>query len=1009
MILEYVAKYSNWLKTAASWFLPLICGLFIAINAQTTANATENILVYPDARHLNISDYTSVYEPATSVVVQVIRPADDEKKTMNILSADGSSPLWFSFALTNPSKVDIERYLVAPHFGGGNDGVFMPKLSGKRIEQLYSSQDKKPELQNIAGSDVYSIIIPAEKTVTFVARVAQSLPNKLSLWDIGSFNKHQIYLPFYQGLMIGVFGLLAIFISGLLVVKRDILLAIVAAICWSALAFSLQEFGFITVILPENAYSLSFIRAVSEVIMANLPLLMLYLFFNRRIDFVAKNIKSIKLGGKVYKFNITRLAMLFPLLIAAVALLIAPVSPALAATIARLNALLVIVMGFALIVKYWPTAKFAIAQTVLPIWVIFSLWAVAQIYVALGSDLLYMNLVVGAFYALFLLMSFVALLQYFIARNAEEYTLSGVDVTEQSSFNSATFGANKSVNSHQNNLSNLAIAGSGQVLWEWDLIEGMIKCGTDLDDLLNYGQDTMTQLVSEWIGYLHAHDMPKFENALSVILEDGNSRIDQDFRLRNAQNEYLWFELRAVALTDDEGYLTSFVGTLKEVTHQKTSEDRLFQDAVHDSLTGLPRRSLFMDRLERAILRAKSDKKTMPALLIIDIDRFKQVNDSVGIAMGDNLLMTVARRLENYGHGIDTVARLGADQFAIILIEYADQNAIATLAENLRSLIAEPILLGRREVVLNTSIGMALAEDNNDAPSELLHNTELALDTAKQVDQPSVIFYSVALNGKGGEKFNRENDLRQAIARNEFEMLFQPIISLKTMRPVGFEALIRWHHPVEGDILPSEFIKLAEDTGHIHQLGKFALLESVKQLNIWQRTFSHSDPLFVSVNMSSLELFQPKLVEQVQEVLSRFNVIHSTLKLEVTESLVMKNPELARQILTRLKDAGAGLCCDDFGTGHSSLSYLHQFPFDVIKIDRSFINGENFGDTRPIILKAIIHLARDLGLKVVAEGIETDDQALELIDLGCEWGQGFRFGEPMNAKDSLNFLSANYA
>lgn len=1011
MILEYAAKYSNWLRKTAKLFFSFLCIFGFLVVTHNSASAMDNIIVYPDQRHINMSDHMTIYEAKPSVSVKIIRPEPGQRQSMNILSADGSSPKWLSFALTNPSKTDIVRYLVAPHYGGGHDGLIMPVLSGTRIERLYSSIEPNPVSQLVEGNDVFLISLPAEKTVTFVARVAENIPTRLALWEIESYKNHQIYLPFYQGLIIGIFGLLAIFVTSLLVIRRDLLFIVSALICWAALLFSLQDFGFITVILPADAYLLALLRAVSEVLMISLPLLMLYLFFNKGLNFFAQNIRNVKLFGKSVNLNIVRMAILFPLLIGMIAFLAAFISPSLAVSIARINAILVAIMGVVLLVRYWPTAKFAMVQTLLPNWVVFTLWSLAQIYVAIGSDLLYLNLLVSAVYVLFLLMSFIALLQSFIAKNTASYIDLGSDNSSKPatpSKPSTPFDPIAALSPAQNDLSNIAISGSGQVLWEWDLLDGVIKCGTDLDEMLNYQHGTMSQLVNEWIGYLHKNDMPKFENALTVILEDGNSRIDQDIRLRNAQQEFLWFELRAVALTDDEGYLTSFVGTLKEVTAQKTSEDRLFQDAVHDNLTGLPNRSLFMDRLERAIAHADEKDKIMPALLVIDIDRFKEVNDSVGIAMGDNLLMTIARRLEKFDGGIDTVARLGADQFAIILTEYSDQKFISNLGEKLRTIIAAPIMINNLEIVLNSSIGVAIAENNNEKPSETLHKAELALGSAKQLDQSAMVFYSIELNGRGGEKFSRENDLRQAIVRNEFEMLFQPIISLKTMRPVGFEALIRWHHPVDGDILPGEFIPLAEKTGYIHQLGKFALLEAVKQLNIWQRTFSHSDPLFVTVNMSSLELFQPKLIEQVQEVLSRFNVINSTLKLEVTESLVMKNPELARQILTRLKDIGTGLCVDDFGTGYSSLSYLHQFPFDVIKIDRSFISGENFDDSRPIILKAIIQLARDLGLKVVAEGIETDEQAHELIDFGCQWGQGFRFGEPMTAKESLNFLSVNY-
>lgn len=995
MILEYAAKYSTNAKRMCFAIVGIFSFLLFLFALNPAANATENIIIYPDARHVSISEFLTVHEASSTINVKSVRPSDDEKQFIDIKIDDGSSPQWVSFALTNPSTIAMQRLLIAPHYGGGNDGLIMPILGGARIAQLYASSGVAPTLQKLNGNDVFLINLPAEKTITFVARIAENLPTRLSLWDVDSYKSNQNYLPFYHGLIVGILGLLAIFITSLFVVKREILFATAALICWASLAFSLQEFGFITVILPDDTYILSLVRAVSEVAISGLPLLLIYLFFN-----------------KSYRLNKIQIILLSPLLIAFLALLLAFISPSLAATIARINAVVVALMGFWLIARHWPTEKFVTAQTLLPIWFIFTLWVIAQIYIAVNPDTLYLNLLVGAIYLLFLLMCFMALLQDFTAKSIQNYAEHEAVPVEQAKRSAEAMSAPSqqplAVAEPQNNLPNIAIVGSGQVLWEWDLLEGLINCGTELDDLLHYDHGTMSSNVSDWVGYLHLRDMPKFESVLAVILEEGNSRIDQDIRLRSATGDFLWFELRAVALTDDEGYLISFVGTLNEVTLRKTSEDRLLQDAVHDNLTGLPNRSLFIDRLTQAIVRSDDKNGIMPALLLLDIDRFKAINNNVGIAVGDSILMIIARRLEKFVSSSNTVARLGADQFAVILTEYSDINFVKNFGEKMRKIIQAPITIEGREIVLNSSVGIVLAEAGTEKADEILHKTELALASAKQVDNEPVIVYSNELSGRGGDWFTRENDLRQAIARNEFEMLYQPIISLETMKPVGFEALIRWHHPVEGNILPSDFIPLAEETGHIHALGQFALVEAAKQLNIWQRTFSHSEPIFVSVNMSSLQLFQPKLIEQVQDVLNRFNVVDATLKLEITESLVMKNPELASQILKRLKGIGAGLAVDDFGTGYSSLSYLHQFPFDVIKIDQSFINGENLGGTRPIILKAIIKLARELGLKVVAEGVEKDEQAHELIDMGCEWVQGYRFGEPMSAKDSLNFLSANF-
>ncbi len=992
MILEYMATYSTLVRKYFYRLCQIVAVIGYIFGTYTMGIATENILIYSDIKQLNISDLIEVHPVAKTIDIKVVRPQKGDKKSIKIVNADGKLSYWMSFALTNQSKQAIQRLLIVPHSGGGNDGLLLPILSGKRIAQIYSSNGATPQLQRLNANDMILLELPAEKTITYVIKVADALPKNLSLWDVKTYQASRSYLPFYQGLIVGILAILAIFSTSLLFLKRNKLYGIASMLCWSSFVFALQEFGYITVILPNNDYLLALIRAVSELANASLPILLIFSFFNKN-----------------FELKLSKLIYLVPIMVAIIALLLAFISPSLAATIARLNAILAMAMGFILIIRHWPTSYFSMAQTLLPIWFIFALWSLAQVYFAVSADILYLNLLVEAIYIIFLMMTFSALLQDFTQHR--ESPLGEIKSEDKvvKILNSPDHSTGGEDNLQKNNLSNLAITGSGQVLWEWDLINGQIKCGTELDDMLHYAHDTMTLNMHGWVDYLHPQDNQKFENLLTIILERGNSRIDQDIRLRTASGEYLWFELRAIAVTDDDGYLVSFIGTLNNVSVRKASEDRLYLDAINDSLTGLPNRSLFIDRFERAIKQADGQHNILPALLMVDINRFRTVNESVGIAVGDGLLMTIANRIDGSIDKKDTVARLSGDQFGIILANYGDIHDILEFGKHIQKLIASPIDVNGREIVLSASVGVAFAETGNDTSDNVLYKAELAITAAKQNDNQSVMLYSPELDGKKGDKFILENDLRQALARNEFEMFYQPIISLKTMRPVGFEALIRWHHPTKGDVLPSKFIQLAEETGQIHELGQFTMMQAAKQLNLLQRTFNQGAPLFISVNMSSSQLFQPELVEQVHDILNRFNVIDRTLKIEVTESLIMKNPERAAKILHQLRDIGSGLAVDDFGTGYSSLAYLHKFPFEIVKIDRSFVSGENFGETRPIILKAIIQLANELGLKVVAEGVEKDEQAHELIDFGCELVQGYRFGEPMTAKDCLNFLSVNYS
>ena len=381
-------------------------------------------------------------------------------------------------------------------------------------------------------------------------------------------------------------------------------------------------------------------------------------------------------------------------------------------------------------------------------------------------------------------------------------------------------------------------------------------------------------------------------------------------------------------------------------------------------------------------------------MVVIDLDRFKQVNDSVGIAVGDSILLTLARRLGRLLKPQDTLARLTGDQFAMILLSERDPTRLIAFAETIRRTLRAPITFNDREIFLTASIGLALGDGQPNRTEEVLKDAELAMYHAKRIGGDRIEVFKPAMRARKTDRLTLESELRRALEREEITILYQPIVRLEDRSVAGFEALARWDHPKMGRMSPSEFISIAEEIGLIVDLGLFVLERTARQLSAWQRSVRTREPMFASVNVSSRQLLRHDLIHDLRTVLSRSGLARGTLKLELTESLVMENPEHAAQLLTRIRELGAGLALDDFGTGHSSLSYLQRFPFDTIKIDQSFVRTNNKG-TRPVILRSIISLAHDLGMDVVAEGAETDSDAVELYQLGCEYAQGFVFGEPM--------------
>ena len=448
-------------------------------------------------------------------------------------------------------------------------------------------------------------------------------------------------------------------------------------------------------------------------------------------------------------------------------------------------------------------------------------------------------------------------------------------------------------------------------------------------------------------------------------------------------------------MVGSDGEVVRLVGTLTDVTDFKNAEERLLHDAVHDNLTGLPNRELFIDRLEAAFAFARSDPQIRPTVMVIDLDRFKQVNDSVGIAVGDFVLLTIARRLARLLKPQDTLARLSGDQFALILLSEREPARIVAFAETMRRTLRAPITFNDREIFLTASIGLALAENQARNTEEVLKDAELAMYHAKRIGGDRIEVFKPAMRSRKTDRLTMESELRRALEREEIKVLYQPIVRLEDRSIAGFEALARWDHPKLGRLSPAEFISIAEEIGLIVDLGLFVLDRTARQLATWQPPIRTREPLFASVNVSSRQLLRHDLIQDLRTVLSRSALARGTLKLEITESLVMENPEHAAQMLTRIRELGVGLSLDDFGTGHSSLAYLQRFPFDTIKIDQSFVRTTARG-TRPVILRSIIALAHDLGMDVVAEGAETDSDAVELYQLGCEYAQGFAFGEPMS-------------
>ncbi|MDF5738541.1 MULTISPECIES: GGDEF domain-containing response regulator [unclassified Nostoc] len=466
------------------------------------------------------------------------------------------------------------------------------------------------------------------------------------------------------------------------------------------------------------------------------------------------------------------------------------------------------------------------------------------------------------------------------------------------------------------------------------------------------------------------------------------------------------YHTRLVPELASDGSVYFVLSIARNITALKVAQAQLIHDAFHDVLTGLPNRALFIERVERALMSAKRRVDYIFAVLFLDLDRFKVINDSLGHMIGDQLLTALARTLENCLRAGDTVARLGGDEFTILLDDLNNINDVTSVVERIHEALTSAFQLSGHEVFTTASIGIALSNASYNQPEELLRDADIAMYYAKLLGKGCHKIFDSSMYTQVTKLLELEMDLRRAIERQEFQIHYQPIILLETYKIIGFEALLRWQHPEQGLVFPDSFIPLAEETGLIIPIGYWVLREACRQMHTWQIQFPADPPLTISVNLSTKQFSQPGLIEQINQIIQETDVEASNLKLEITESVLMENTQSATFMLLQLQEMNIQLHLDDFGIGYSSLSYLHRFPSNALKIDRSFIakigaNGENLE-----IIQAIISLAQNLNKDVIAEGVETMEQLAQLKAMKCKYAQGYFFSKAVDSKSIERLIAS---
>lgn len=931
------------------------------------AHAAEPVKISRDDTALDLTATTEIYRnQGEAFQVSTAAGADGIRRRIEVRS---SSPNhqgdWAVFALANVSEEQLERVIVAPHFRLVNSKVFWPDLGSQRIVAITPSEGFALDRQPSDEADVFRITLNPGAVVTFVAELSSPDLPQLYLWEPNAYKDTVNAFTLYRGIVLGIAGLLAVFLTILFVVKGTSMLPATAALAWAVLGYICVDFGFLGKLISITSSDQRIWRACAEVALASSLVIFLFTYLNL-------NRWHAHLGYVTLAW-VLGLALLFG---------VAIYDPSIAAGIARLSLALTATAGLLLII-YLGFSRYDRAILLVPAWALILVWLFGAWMTVMGkldNDIIQPAL--GGGLVLIVLLIGFTVMQHAFAGGAFQQGLFS-DLERQS----------------------LALTGSGDTVWDWDVARDRVVTTPDISMKLGLSPGTMHGAARNWLPRLHPDDRDRFRATLDVLLEHRRGRLNHEFRIRAEDGHFHWLSIRARPVLGSNGEIIRCVGTIVDITEQKNSIERLLHDAVHDNLTGLPNRQVFLDRLQSVLTLASDGNQLRPTVIVIDIDRYKLVNDTLGFAAGDNILIALTRRLRRLMKPQDTLARLSGDQFGLILVSERDPAKVADFADAISKAIMVPINFANREIILTASVGLTSWVDQQENAAGMLSDAELAMYRAKRAGGNRVEPFQPAFRSFGTDRLQLETDLRRAVERKELSLVYQPIVRLEDAEVAGFEALMRWEHPKRGNIPPSEFIPIAEASDIIGPLGMFAMEQATNDLKAWQRQTGDL-PLFVSINLSSVQLLNNELYDDIRALLAKTHCDPSRIKLELTESQVMENPEQARLVLDKLRDAGIGLALDDFGTGYSSLAYLTRFPFDTIKLDKAMVRDDS--DKKAVLLRSVISMARELNMRVVAEGIESEEDALELAKIGCTYGQSFIFGPPMGSDSVLRLLKERF-
>ena len=553
----------------------------------------------------------------------------------------------------------------------------------------------------------------------------------------------------------------------------------------------------------------------------------------------------------------------------------------------------------------------------------------------------------------------------------------------------------------------LVARGANDGLWDWDFVSDRVYFSPRWKSMLGFTDDAIGCDPLEWIERIHPDDMTAVITELDAHKYGKTSHFESEYRMKNAEGSYRWMMCRSLAVRDEDGIAYRMTGSQTDITDRKQAEAKLVFDAVHDALTGLPNRILFLDRLSHCIELSGRRKGFSFALLYLDLNRFKIINDSLGHLLGDQVLVEIGSRIKHVIRKGDTLSRIGGDEFVILCEDIEDMSIATNLADRIHLELLQPIDLDGQKVVVGCSIGITESSIGYERPEDMLRDADTAMYRAKLRAGSRYEIFDSTMHDKAMNVLQIESDLRIALGSEQFDVYYQPIVEIEDDVVSGFEALVRWNHPRLGLLLPDDFIYVAIESRLIVPLGRWVLAQACRQMQLWKEQWEEAKDWTISVNLSAPELAQPDLVTALYDIIDESGLDAKFLKLEITETSLIENSGHALKTMNTLRERGIRLSIDDFGTGHSSFSYLHDFPFDELKIDRTFISELDSRTDKREIVNAIVSLAHNLGMTVVAEGSASAAIYENLRDASCEYAQGFSIMEPRMASEITRSIAVD--